>query len=84
MQVHREAHGQPVERLFRLNLTWPICFLAGEVNSAGAVLLPGGATRADPIRHFVHRIVEFTSLTQTLCDDVAMELLQIHMCIRTR
>jgi class 3 adenylate cyclase len=82
MQVHREAHGQVAEKIIQVEPDVADLFLGGsEVNSAGAVLLPGGAVDArDPgIRTVLFTdIVESTSLTQTLGDDVAMELLQIH------
>ena len=82
MQVHREAHGQVAEKIIQVEPDVADLFLGGsEVISAGAVLLPGGATDArDPgIRTVLFTdIVESTSLTQTLGDDVAMELLQIH------
>jgi len=82
MQVHREAHGQVAEKIIQVEPDVADLFLGGsEVNSVGAVLLPGGAADArDPgIRTVLFTdIVESTSLTQTLGDDVAMELLQIH------
>ena len=82
MHVHREAHGQIAEKIIQVEPDVADLFLGGsEVNSAGAVLLPGGAADArDPgIRTVLFTdIVESTSLTQTLGDDVAMELLQIH------
>jgi len=82
MQVHREAHGQVAEKIIQVEPDVADLFLGGsEVNSAGAVLLPGGAADArDPgIRTVLFTdIVESTSLTQTLGDDVAMELLEIH------
>ena len=82
MRVHREAHGQVAEKIIQVEPDVADLFLGGsEVNSAGAVLLPGGAADArDPgIRTVLFTdIVESTSLTQTLGDDVAMELLQIH------
>ena len=82
MQVHREAHGQVAEKIIQVESDVADLFLGGsEVNSAGAVLLPGGAADArDPgIRTVLFTdIVESTSLTQSLGDDVAMELLEIH------
>ena len=82
MQVHREAHGQVAEKIIQVEPEVADLFLGGsEVNSAGAVLLPGGAADArDPgIRTVLFTdIVESTSLTQTLGDEVAMELLRIH------
>ena len=53
----------------------------GGVNSAGAVLLPGGTPDArDPGFRTVlfTDIVDSTSLTQSLGDEVAMELLRVH------
>jgi class 3 adenylate cyclase len=82
MQVHREAHGQVAEKIIQVEPDVADLFLGGsEVNSAGAVLLPGGAAdaRDSGIRTVLFTdIVESTSLTQTLGDDVAMELLEIH------
>src|SRR5438874_27879 len=69
MHVHREAHGQIAEKIIQVEPDVADLFLGGsEVNSAGAVLLPGGAADArDPgIRTVLFTdIVESTSLTQT-------------------
>ena len=82
MQVHREAHGMVAEKIIQVEPDVADLFLGGsEVNGAGAALLPGGAADArDPgIRTVLFTdIVDSTSLTQTLGDEVAMELLRVH------
>jgi class 3 adenylate cyclase len=81
-QVHREAHGFVAEKIIEVQPELVDGFLGGgEVNSAGAALIPGGARDArDPgIRTVLFTdIVNSTSLTQALGDEMAMELLQIH------
>ena len=81
-QVHREAHGFVAEKLLEVQPELLDAFLGGgEVNAAGAALLPGGANGAiDPaIRTVLFTdIVDSTALTQTLGDERAMELLSIH------
>jgi class 3 adenylate cyclase len=82
MQVHREAHGLVAEKIIQVEPEVADLFLGGsEVNTAGAALLPGGAADArDPgIRTVLFTdIVNSTSLTQQLGDEMAMELLQLH------
>jgi len=82
VQVHREAHGMVAEKIIQVEPDVADLFLGGsEVNGAGAALLPGGAADArDPgIRTVLFTdIVDSTSLTQTLGDEVAMELLRVH------
>ena len=82
MQVHREAHGQVAEKIIQVEPEVADLFLGGsEVNRAGAVLLPGGVADArDPgIRTVLFTdIVNSTSLTQQLGDDIAMEFLRVH------
>ena len=82
MQVHREAHGQVADKIIQVEPEVADLFLGGsEVNGEGAALLPGGAADArDPgIRTVLFTdIVDSTSLTQTLGDEVAMELLRVH------
>src|SRR5437764_5145814 len=82
MQVHREAHGLVAEKIIQVEAEVADLFLGGsEVNGAGAVVMPGGGSDAhDPgIRTVLFTdIVESTSLTQKLGDEVAMELLHIH------
>jgi class 3 adenylate cyclase len=80
--VHREAQGLVAEKIIEVQPELVEGFLGGgEVNSAGAALIPSGAADArDPgIRTVLFTdIVNSTSLTQTLGDDVAMELLHVH------
>ena len=82
MQVHREAHGQPAEKIIQVEPDVADLFLGGsEVNSSGAVLLPGAAAdERDPgIRTILFTdIVGSTSLTQRIGDEAAMELLHAH------
>jgi class 3 adenylate cyclase len=82
MKVHREAHGMMAEKIIQVEPEVADLFLGGnEVNSAGAVLLPGGApdARDSGIRTVLFTdIVESTSLTQSLGDEAAMEFLHIH------
>src|SRR5439155_22850814 len=82
MQVHREAHGLVAEKIIQVEPEVADLFLGGsEVNRAGAVLLPGGVADArDPgIRTVLFTdIVNSTSLTQQLGDDIAMEFLRVH------
>ena len=82
MQVHREAHGMVAEKIIQVEPDVADLFLgSSEANNAGAVVMPGGGADAhDPgIRTVLFTdIVESTSLTQKLGDEVAMELLHIH------
>jgi class 3 adenylate cyclase len=82
MQVHREAHGLVAEKIIQVEPEVADLFLGGsEVNTAGAALLPGrGADARDPaIRTVLFTdIVDSTSLTQTLGDEMAMEFLRVH------
>jgi class 3 adenylate cyclase len=79
VQVHREAHGMMAEKIIQVEPDVANLFLgSSEADEAGAVMLPGGAH--DPaIRTVLFTdIVESTSLTQKLGDEVAMDLLRIH------
>jgi len=82
MQVHREAHGMVAEKIIQVEPEVADLFLGGsEVNAAGAALLPGGAADVrDPgIRTVLFTdIVNSTSLTQKLGDEMAMEFLRVH------
>jgi class 3 adenylate cyclase len=82
MQVHREAHGQLAEKIIQVEPEVADLFLGGsEVNAAGAALLPGGGAESrDPgIRTVLFTdIVNSTSLTQKLGDEIAMEFLRVH------
>ena len=82
MQVHREAHGMVAEKIIQVEPEVADLFLGGsEVNAEGAALLPGGAADVrDPgIRTVLFTdIVDSTSLTQKLGDEMAMEFLRVH------
>ena len=80
--VHLEAHGMAAEKLIEVQPELVEGFLGkGEVNASGAVLIPGGAADArDPgIRTILFTdIVDSTALTQSMGDEVAMALLELH------
>ncbi|MBA3768591.1 MAG: DUF4242 domain-containing protein [Acidobacteria bacterium] len=82
IQVHAEAHGFAAEKMIEVEPDLAEGFLGGgEVNSAGAALIPGGAADAhDPgIRTVLFTdIVGSTALTQRHGDDIAMEFLRVH------
>jgi class 3 adenylate cyclase len=84
-QVHREAHGIVAEKIIEVQPELAEGFLGGvETNAAGAVLIPGGGANArDPgIRTILFTdIVESTTFTQTLGDEAAMALLDLHNTI---
>jgi len=79
-QVHREAHGMMAEKIIQVEPDVANLFLgSSETNEAGAVMMPGGDAHDPGIRTVLFTdIVESTSLTQKLGDEVAMELLRIH------
>src|SRR6516162_8919320 len=81
-RVHREAHGLVAEKVIRVDPEVAELFMGeSHVNSAGAVVLPGGsADDRDPgIRSILFTdIVGSTAMTQQLGDEVAMELLGVH------
>ena len=85
IEVHRQAHGLVADKVIEVQPELVEGFLgSGDVNSAGAVVLPGaGADARDPgIRTVMFTdIVESTSMTQRLGDDKAMELLHEHDAI---
>lgn len=80
--VHREAHGLVAEKIIEVAPEVAEGFFGGcEVNSAGAVLLPGGnADDRDPgIRTILFTdIVNSTMMTQHLGDDASMTFLGVH------
>ncbi len=80
--VHREAHGVVAEKIIEVQPEVVDGFLGGgEVNSSGAAVVAGGSADArDPgIRTVLFTdIVESTTLTQRLGDEMAMEFLRIH------
>ncbi len=80
--VHREAQGIAAEKIIEVHPELVEGFLGGgEVNPSGAVLIPGGAADArDPgIRTVLFTdIVDSTTLTQSVGDEMAMEFLRVH------
>ena len=82
--VHREAHGLLAEKIIEVDEDMAAGLLGqGEVNAAGAVLLPNPADGRDPgIRSVLFTdIVGSTELTQRLGDVAAMELVNAHDAI---
>lgn len=81
-QVHREAHGMMPEKIIEVQPELAEGFLGGvETNAAGAVIFSGGGADArDPgIRTVLFTdVVNSTTLTQLLGDDVALALLGVH------
>jgi class 3 adenylate cyclase len=80
-QVHREAHGMVADKIIEIQPELAEGFLGGvEVNEAGAALVPGATNERDPgIRTVLFTdIVDSTTLTQTLGDEAAMALLDLH------
>jgi class 3 adenylate cyclase len=81
IQVHRKAHGMVADKVIEIQPELAEGFLGGvEVNEAGAALAPGATDERDPgIRTILFTdIVESTTLTQTLGDEAAMALLDVH------
>jgi class 3 adenylate cyclase len=83
--VHRESHGQVADKIIEVDPEVAEGFLGGgAVNSAHAVLLPGGKdSQRDPgIRSILFTdIVGSTELTQRIGDAAAMTILHIHNSI---
>jgi class 3 adenylate cyclase len=81
IQVHRQAHGMVADKVIEIQPELAEGFLGGvEVNEAGAALVPGATDERDPgIRTILFTdIVESTALTQTLGDEGAMAMLDLH------
>jgi len=80
--VHREAHGMVAEKIIEMQPEIAEGFLGGtETNAAGAVVIPGGGAdaRDSGIRTILFTdMVESTALTQTMGDEAAMLLLDVH------
>lgn len=80
--VHREAHGLMAEKIIEVNPELADGFLGdGEVNSAGAVLMPGSHKgQRDPgIRTILFTdIVGSTEMCSRHGDDAAMAMLDVH------
>jgi len=84
IQVHRKAHGMVADKVIEIQPELAEGFLGGvEVNEAGAALVPGATDERDPgIRTILFTdIVESTTLTQTLGDEAAMALLDVHNAV---
>jgi class 3 adenylate cyclase len=79
-QVHREAHGNLAEKIIQVEPDVADLFMGGsEVNTTGAVVLPGADDRDPGIRTILFTdIVGSTSLTRKIGDEAAMELLGVH------
>jgi class 3 adenylate cyclase len=82
-RCHREAHGLVAQKIIELQSELADGFLGRDIqtDAAGAVLLPGGAAgERDPgIRTVLFTdIVESTTLTQTLGDEAALALFDVH------
>ena len=80
-QVHREAHGMVADKIIEIQPELAEGFFGGvEVNDAGAAVVPGATNERDPgIRTVLFTdIVDSTALTQTLGDEAAMALLELH------
>jgi class 3 adenylate cyclase len=82
-RCHREAHGLVAQKIIELQSELADGFLGRDIqtDAAGAVLLSGGAAgERDPgIRTVLFTdIVESTTLTQTLGDEAALALFDVH------
>src|SRR5213594_2896174 len=79
---HREAHGLVARKIIEIQPELADGFLGDvQTNAAGAAILPGGETDArDPgIRTVLFTdVVNSTTLTQSLGDEVALALLGVH------
>lgn len=84
-EVHRHAHGMLAEKIIEIQPELAEGFLgSAATNSDGAVVLPGAASdqRDSGIRTILFTdIVGSTVLTQTLGDEAAMVLLNLHNTI---
>lgn len=79
-QVHREAHGLTAQKIIEVQPEVAEGFLGpGPANAAGAVTMPGAATRDAGLRTIVFTdIVDSTTMTQRLGDATAMEVVRAH------
>ena len=80
---HREAHGLVAQKIIEVQPELADGFLGRDIetNAAGAVLLPGDASdeRDSGIRTVLFTdIVDSTTLTQSLGDEAAMALFDVH------
>lgn len=80
MRVHREAHGHVADKIIEVQPELADGFLGGgEANALGAVVMPGAQVQDSAIRTILFTdIVDSTTITQTIGDEAAMVLLQVH------
>jgi class 3 adenylate cyclase len=78
--VHREGHGLAAARIIEVTPEVAEAFMgAAEIDTAGAVLLPGKNERDPGTRTVLFTdIVGSTSMTQQMGDETALSLLQVH------
>jgi class 3 adenylate cyclase len=78
--AHREAHGLAAARIIKVTPELASAFMgAAEIDTAGAVLLPGNTERDPGTRTVLFTdIVGSTSFTQRLGDDAALAMLEVH------
>ena len=78
--VHREAHGLEAARIMEVTPDLADAFMgAAEIDDGGAALLPGNAERDPGTRTILFTdIVNSTSMTQGLGDDLALAMLEVH------
>jgi class 3 adenylate cyclase len=79
-QVHAESHGLLAGKIIEVDPDMVDGFLgAGEVDDAGAALLPGGRGYDTAVRSVMFTdIVGSTEIAQRLGDDIAFEILSTH------
>ena len=79
-EVHREAHGLMAEKIIAVDPEIADGILGdGEINDAGAVVLPGKGGRDPGIRSVMFTdIVGSTDMTQKIGDEAAMAFLDAH------
>jgi class 3 adenylate cyclase len=78
--VHREAHGMMAEKIIEVDPEVADGLLGpGEVNNAGAVLVPGANDHDTGVRSILFTdIVGSTEMTSRFGDDAAMAMLSVH------
>ena len=78
--VHREAHGLMAEKIIEVDDDMADSLLGpGEINRAGAALLPGEAKHDTGLRAIMFTdIVGSTEMTSIHGDDVAIAMLSVH------
>lgn len=78
--VHREAHGLMAEKIIEVDPELADGLLGpGQVNNAGAVLVPGANVRDSGIRTIMFTdIVGSTEMTSRYGDDAAIAMLEVH------